>query len=68
MSTPKKLEQLRSMKGAHRKDVYKLLHEIDISYNNCKTIEDKATLLDQLIHVKRNMEKEHNNALLQRHS
>lgn len=66
MSNPKKLEQLRSRVGNHRKAIQKLISEIEIAYNTCASVEAKATLLDQFIHVKRHMDKEHQNAMLQR--
>lgn len=61
-----KLDQLRSSVGTHRKDLTKLLNRVHEQYTPSLTVEQKAVLLDQLMHVKSDIDKEHTNANLSR--
>lgn len=66
MSTSKPLAQLQSSLGTYRKNIAKLLETVERQYAGCVSVEDKATLLDQLMIVKSNIDKEYKYGIEQR--
>lgn len=67
MSASKRLDRIQTNIGKHRKNVIHVLEEMQKKYSPALPDKEKAKLLDQFMFVKSHMDKEHQNALLQRH-